>query len=113
MVCGDLNCAPYEIDLHDPKRNLRSAGYTIEERESFNKYVEKLKLIDTFRMLNPEEKDHYTYWSYMAKSREKNKGWRIDFFLISENIKNKLKNSLIHKDMMGSDHAPIELILSF
>ena len=113
VVCGDLNCARYEIDLHDPKRNLRSAGFTIEERESLNKYVEKLNLVDTFRKLHPDEKDHYTYWSYMAQSRKKNKGWRIDLFLISEKIENKLKSSEIHKDMLGSDHAPIELNLSF
>ena len=111
IVCGDLNVARYEIDLHSPSTNLRSAGYTIEERNSFNSYVEKLKLIDTFRKLHPDEKDHYTYWSYMRKSRENNKGWRIDYFLISKNLESKLKKSYILKDQLGSDHAPIVLEL--
>lgn len=113
VVCGDLNCARYEIDIHNPKGNLRSSGFTIEERDSFNKYIEKLDLIDTFRVLHPDEKDHYTYWSYRFQSRKKNNGWRIDYFLISNSIEKNLKKSIIHKDMEGSDHAPIELNLSF
>jgi len=111
IVCGDLNVARSEIDLHSPKTNLKSAGYTIEERNSFNKYVEKLKLIDTFRELHPDEKDHYTYWSYMRKSRDNNKGWRIDYFLISNALEKTLKKSYILKDQIGSDHAPIVLEL--
>ncbi len=111
IVCGDLNVARYEIDLHSPKTNLKSAGFTLEERNSFNSHVEKLKLIDTFRKLHPDEKDHYTYWSYMRKSRENNKGWRIDYFLISKELENKLKKSYILKDQLGSDHAPIVLEL--
>ena len=111
IVCGDLNVARSEIDLHSPKTNLRSAGFTIEERDSFNKYVEKLNLIDTFRDLHPDEKDHYTYWSYMRKSRDNNKGWRIDYFLISKILENKLKKYYILKDQIGSDHAPIVLEL--
>ena len=108
IVCGDLNCARYEIDIHSPKTNLKSAGFTIEERNSFNKYIEKLKLVDTFRELHPEE-GHYSFWSYRRQSRIKNKGWRIDYFLVSEKIKNKVKKSFILKDKMGSDHAPIAL----
>ena len=113
IVCGDLNCAPYEIDLHSPKTNLRSAGFTIEERNSFNGFIKKLKLIDTFRHLNPDVKDVYSYWTYMRQARKNNKGWRIDFFLISKLLEKNLKNSSIHKDQMGSDHAPIELIMDF
>lgn len=113
VVCGDLNCARYEIDIHSPKTNLKSSGFTIEERNSFNKYIEKLKLIDAFRLLHLDERDHYTYWTYMRQARSKNKGWRIDYFLISDKLKKKLKSSEIHKDVMGSDHAPIELNLNF
>ena len=113
IVCGDLNCARSDIDIHSPKTNLRSAGFTIEERDSFNKYIDKLKLIDTFRYLHPDEPDHYTFWSYMRQARIKNKGWRIDYFLISKNLEKNLKKSEIHKDIEGSDHVPIELNLLF
>ena len=109
VVCGDVNCARYEIDIHSPKTNLRSAGFTKEEKDSLNKYVKKLELRDAFRFLNPDLKDMYSYWSYMRKAREKNKGWRIDLFLISDKL--KIKNSKILKDQMGSDHAPITLEL--
>lgn len=109
IVCGDLNVARYDIDIHSPKTNLRSAGFTIEERDNFNKYIDKLKLIDAFRELHPEEKDHYTYWSYMRQARSKNKGWRIDYFLLSLKLEQYLKNSIILKDQLGSDHAPITL----
>jgi len=111
IVCGDLNVARCEIDIHSPKTNLRSAGFTIEERDSFNKYVEKLKLTDTFRHLHPEDKDEYTYWSYMRQARDKNKGWRIDYFLISKILDKSIKKSYTLKDQMGSDHAPIVLEL--
>ena len=110
IVCGDLNCARYEIDLHSPKTNLKSAGFTKEERDSFNGYIEKLKLIDTYRYLYPD-KIEYSYWTYLRQSRKNNKGWRIDYFLISNKLKNKLKDSKIHTNIMGSDHAPIELLI--
>jgi exodeoxyribonuclease-3 len=110
IVCGDLNVAKEEIDLHSPKTNLRSAGFTKEERDSFSKYLKKLKLIDTFRFLYPE-KVEYSYWTYMQKAREKNKGWRIDYFLISEKLKNNLVDSSIITNQMGSDHAPVLLKL--
>ena len=113
VVCGDLNCARYEIDIHSPKTNLRSSGFTIEERNSFNNYIDKLKLIDTFTYLHPEEPDRYTYWSYRRQSRIKNKGWRIDYFLIDNKLEKILKSSKIHKNIVGSDHVPIELNLSF
>ena len=108
IVCGDLNVAKEEIDLHSPKTNLRSAGFTKEERDSFSKYLKKLKLVDTFRYLYPE-KIEYSYWTYMQKAREKNKGWRIDYFLISDKLKNKLIDSSIITKQMGSDHAPVLL----
>lgn len=108
IVCGDLNVAKEEIDLHSPKTNLKSAGFTKEERDSFSKYLKKLKLIDTFRFLYPD-KVEYSYWTYMQKAREKNKGWRIDYFLISEKLKNNLVDSSILTNQMGSDHAPVLL----
>ena len=113
VVCGDLNCARYEIDIHSPKTNLRSAGFTIDERNSLNKIVEKMKLIDAFRYLNPDLKDAYTYWTYMRQARKKNKGWRIDLFLLSIKLEKNIKNSKIQYDQMGSDHAPIELEIKF
>ena len=112
IVCGDLNCARYEIDIHSPKTNLKSAGFTKEERKSFNKYIAKLNLVDTFRKLYTDEKDRYTYWSYMRKARQNNKGWRIDYFLISKSLDKYLKKSRIFKDLLGSDHAGIELVLN-
>ena len=90
--------------------NLKSAGYTKEERNSFNKYVDSLDLIDTYRYLNPN-KQEYTYWSYLRQSRKNNKGWRIDYFLISKKLESKLKKSYILTEQMGSDHAPIVLEL--
>lgn len=108
IVCGDLNVANDEIDIHNPKTNKKSAGFTIEERGSFKNILTNLNLIDSYRYLYPE-KVEYSYWSYMRKSREKNKGWRIDYFLVSENLKNKINNSSILTDVMGSDHAPISL----
>ncbi len=108
ILCGDLNVARYEIDIHSPKTNLKSAGFTKEERESFNKYIEKLDLVDTYRKLNPD-KQEYTYWSYLRQSRKNNKGWRIDYFLVSKKLEKKVKKSYILTDQMGSDHAPIVL----
>ena len=111
VVTGDLNCAHKEIDIHSPKTNLKSAGFTIEERNSFTKLLDKLKLIDTFRHFNPELKNVYSYWSYRGRARLKNKGWRIDYFLVSSNIiKNVLKSSIDDKQM-GSDHAPVLLTI--
>ena len=110
ILCGDLNVARYEIDIHSPKTNLKSAGFTKEERDSFNKFIDKLDLIDTYRMLNPS-KQEYTYWSYLRQSRDKNKGWRIDYFLVSKKLQKKIKKSYILTEQMGSDHAPIVLEL--
>jgi exodeoxyribonuclease-3 len=110
IICGDLNVAHNAIDLKNPKINLRSAGYTIEERESFNKILLNNNLLDTFRDLYPT-KILYSYWSYMRKSREKNSGWRIDYFLIDKRLKKKLKDSGILTHVLGSDHAPVILLL--
>ena len=111
ILCGDLNCALNEIELYSPKTNLKSAGYTIEERTSLKQYLNDLELIDTFRYLYPTLKHKYTYWSNMRKSREQNKGWRIDYFIIDNKLKKNIKESNILENQMGSDHAPIMLEL--
>jgi hypothetical protein len=108
IVCGDLNVAHQEIDLKNPKTNLRTAGFTVEERDSFDILLTKLNIIDTFRYLKPSE-IKYSYWSYRFNSREKNIGWRIDYFLVSEKILKKVENSDILTDIYGSDHAQIKL----
>ena len=112
VMCGDLNVAHKEIDLKNPKTNTHNAGFTIEER---NKMTELLDagFIDTFRYLYPDKTDCYTWWSYMRKAREKNVGWRIDYFIVSDSIKNKIKEANIYKDIMGSDHCPIGLEIYF
>ena len=108
IVCGDLNVANEEIDIHSPKTNKKSAGFTDLERESFKKHLNDLGLIDTFRHLNKDE-IKYSYWSYMNKAREKNKGWRIDYFLVSKKLLPNVKKSTILTEVMGSDHAPVKL----
>ena len=110
IVCGDLNVAHQAIDLKNPKTNLKTAGYTVDERESFQKILTNCNLTDTFRKLNPD-KIEYSFWSYMRKSREKNIGWRIDYFLINKSLENKVKESSIITNVLGSDHAPIKLII--
>ena len=107
IFCGDLNVAHKEIDLRNPKTNKKNAGFTIEERESFTNYINS-GFVDTFREFN-EDPDHYTWWSYMFNSRAKNVGWRIDYFCASNSIKDKLINSYILPEVMGSDHAPVVL----
>ena len=110
VLCGDLNVAHEEIDLKNPKSNRGNAGFTDEER---NKMTELLNagFVDTFRYLYPEKTDKYTWWSYFAKSRERNIGWRIDYFIVSENIKDKIKEAHIYDEIMGSDHCPVGLEL--
>jgi len=110
IICGDLNVAHNDIDIKNKKSNLRSAGFTIEERTSFTNFINNLNLIDSFRFLYPEI-IKYSYWSYRMKSREKNIGWRLDYFLLSKKLKNNILNSDILIDTYGSDHAPIKLIL--
>ncbi|QVK19009.1 exodeoxyribonuclease III [Mycoplasmatota bacterium] len=107
IMCGDLNVAHQEIDLKNPKTNKKNAGFTIEERTKFSNLLES-GFTDTFRFLYPEE-IKYTWWSYMFKAREKNAGWRIDYFIISNRLEKRLNNSLIFTDVIGSDHCPIAL----
>ena len=111
IVTGDLNVAHREIDIHNPKGNLKSSGFTMEERNSFSKLLKDAKMIDTFRHFNPE-KQIYSYWGYRFNLRAKNKGWRIDYFLVPEKVINWVKKSDILTDVMGSDHAPVSISLS-
>ena len=108
IICGDLNVAHKEIDIKNPKTNLKTAGFTIEERKSFDDILKETKVIDTFRHLNPTKID-YSFWSYKFHAREKNAGWRIDYFLVSEKLLKKIKKSNILTEVYGSDHAPILL----
>ncbi len=111
IVCGDLNVAAEEIDLKNPKTNRRNAGFTDEEREKFRE-LKKSGFVDTFRMLHPDE-IKYSWWSYMFKAREKNAGWRIDYFLASERIADKIKSAEIHNEVFGSDHCPVSIEVAF
>ena len=108
IYCGDLNVAHREIDLKNPKSNHMNAGFTDEERACFTKVTES-GFIDSFRYFYPDEKDKYSWWSYMFKAREKNAGWRIDYFVVSEKIKDRMVDAKIHADILGSDHCPVEL----
>ncbi|MBO5612353.1 MAG: exodeoxyribonuclease III [Prevotella sp.] len=107
IVCGDMNVAHEEIDLKNPKSNRRNAGFTDEEREKFTELL-SCGYIDTFRDLHPEE-IVYSWWSYRFKAREKNAGWRIDYFLTSERVKTAITGANIHTEIFGSDHCPVEL----
>ncbi|MBP3621193.1 MAG: exodeoxyribonuclease III [Lachnospiraceae bacterium] len=108
MVCGDLNVAHKEIDIKNPKANRRNAGFTDEEREKMTVLLES-GFIDTFRHFYPDMEQIYSWWSYRFKAREKNAGWRIDYFLASEDLKDKLVDAKIHTEIVGSDHCPVEL----
>ncbi|MFR8170333.1 MAG: exodeoxyribonuclease III [Marvinbryantia sp.] len=108
IFCGDLNVAHKEIDLKNPKTNRKNAGFTDEEREKFSKVVES-GFIDTYRYFYPEQEGIYSWWSYRFRAREKNAGWRIDYFCVSECLKDKLIDAKIHTEIMGSDHCPVEL----
>lgn len=110
VLCGDLNVAHNEIDLKNPKSNRQNAGFTDEEREKMTALLES-GFIDTFRYFYPDKKDAYTWWSYMGKARDKNVGWRIDYFIISEKLEHQLKKAEIHSHVMGSDHCPVLLEL--
>ena len=110
IFTGDLNVSHQEIDIKNPKQNERNAGFTIEERTKFSSLLES-GFIDTFRYLYPSRKSAYTWWSYMFNARANNAGWRIDYFIVSDKLKEKVKDSIIHGKIMGSDHCPIELIL--
>ena len=112
IVCGDLNVAHKEIDLKNPKTNRKNAGFTDEEREKMTELL-NAGFTDTFRYLYPDKTDTYTWWSYMFKAREKNAGWRIDYFIVSNSIKDKIKESYIYSEVMGSDHCPVGLDIDF
>lgn len=108
IMCGDLNVAHNEIDLKNPKQNRKNAGFTDEERGKMTELLSS-GFIDTYRALYPEQIDAYTWWSYMANAREKNIGWRIDYFITSESLKDKIKDAKIYSSIMGSDHCPVGL----
>lgn len=110
IYCGDLNVAHQEIDLKNPKTNHKNAGFTDEERACFTKTLEN-GFIDSFRYLHPDEKDAYSWWSYMGNARAKNVGWRIDYFVVSDQLKDRIEGAKIHPAVMGSDHCPVELDL--
>lgn len=109
VVCGDMNVAHQEIDLKNPKTNRKNAGFTDEEREKMTQLLGN-GFIDTFRTLYPEQVT-YSWWSYRFRAREKNTGWRIDYFLISERLRDRLEDAKIHTEIMGSDHCPVEVDL--
>lgn len=108
ILCGDLNVAHREIDLKNPQSNRKNAGFTDEERGKMTALLNS-GFIDTFRYFYPDKEGAYTWWSYMAKSRDRNVGWRIDYFIISERLKDRLTDSQIHSNILGSDHCPIVL----
>ena len=110
VVCGDLNVAHKEIDLKNPKTNRKNAGFTDEERNKFTEFL-NAGFIDTFRYFYPTEENIYSWWSYRFKAREKNAGWRIDYFCVSEKMKDRLESAKIHTEVLGSDHCPVELII--
>ncbi|MBQ8442795.1 MAG: exodeoxyribonuclease III [Bacteroides sp.] len=112
VVCGDLNVAHQEIDLKNPKTNRRNAGFTDEERAKFSRWLDS-GFTDTFRYFYPDQKEIYSWWSYRFKAREKNAGWRIDYFVTSASLNDKLLGAKIHTDIYGSDHCPVELTLDF
>ncbi|HBR02365.1 MAG TPA: exodeoxyribonuclease III [Ruminiclostridium sp.] len=110
IVCGDMNVAHQEIDLKNPKSNRKNAGFSDEERGKFSELLEA-GFLDSFRFFYPDKTGAYTWWSYMFKAREKNVGWRIDYFCVSKILEHQIKDALIHSDVMGSDHCPVELII--
>ena len=110
IACGDFNVAHQEIDLKNPKSNRRNAGFTDEEREQFSNLL-NAGFTDTFRFFHPDETDIYSWWSYRFKAREKNAGWRIDYFIVSDDLNDQLADAKIHTEIFGSDHCPVEVTL--
>ena len=110
IVCGDLNVAHKEIDIKNPSANRRSAGFTDEERDKFTKLLDS-GFTDTFRHFHPDLKDEYSWWSYRFQARQRNAGWRIDYFVVSNNMLDRLEDASIHQEIFGSDHCPVELII--
>ena len=111
IVCGDMNVAHREIDLKNPKTNEHNAGFTIEERTCMSRLLDN-GFTDTYRHLYPDKTDAYTWWSYRMRARDRNVGWRIDYFLVSDRIAEKVQDSVIYADVLGSDHCPIGLIFT-
>ena len=111
IFCGDLNVAHQEIDLKNPKTNRKNAGFTDEERAKMTALLES-GFIDTWRYFNPDVTGVYSWWSYRFHAREKNAGWRIDYFIVSESLKDRLVSAAIHNEIFGSDHCPVELVIS-
>lgn len=111
IMCGDLNVAHNEIDLKNPKTNRGNAGFTDEERVKMTQLLES-GFIDTFRYLYPDKEEAYSWWSYMGRAREKNVGWRIDYFIVSDDIKDKIEEASIYPEIMGSDHCPVGLVIT-
>lgn len=110
ILCGDLNVAHEEIDLKNPKANKKNSGFTPEERGKISAFLDS-GFVDTFRSFHPEEEGHYSWWSYRSNCREKNVGWRIDYFIVSERLKERLTSASIHSGVYGSDHCPVEVEL--
>lgn len=108
ILCGDLNVAHNEIDLKNPKPNIGNPGFSYEERSCFSALL-GAGFVDSFRYLYPDKRDAYSWWSYRANARANNTGWRIDYFVVSENVKGKIKDSVIYADVYGSDHCPVGL----
>lgn len=108
IICGDLNVAHKEIDLKNPKTNTQSAGFTIQERDKLTTLLNS-GFVDTWRHFHPDVTNVYSWWSYRFRARENNAGWRIDYFLVSERLKDKITHTDIHTDILGSDHCPVEL----
>ena len=111
ILCGDLNVAHEEIDIKNPKANHMNAGFTDQEREKMTCLLSS-GFTDTFRMLHPEETGAYSWWSYRFHARENNAGWRIDYFIVSDRLKTRVKNAAIHSEIFGSDHCPVTLELN-
>lgn len=110
ILCGDLNVAHNEIDLKNPKTNRKNAGFSDEERGKMTELLES-GFVDTFRFFYPDTEGEYSWWSYRFKAREKNAGWRIDYFIVSESLRDKLESASIHQEIFGSDHCPVELVI--
>ena len=110
IFCGDLNVAHNEIDLKNPKTNIGNAGFTYEERGKFTELLES-GFVDSFRYFYPQTTGAYSWWSYRFNARKNNAGWRIDYFVVSQRIAEKMKDAVIHSDVMGSDHCPVELVI--
>ena len=110
IFCGDLNVAHREIDLKNPKSNVNNAGFTPQERGKMDTLLAS-GFVDTFRYFHPDQTDAYSWWSYMFHAREKNAGWRIDYFIVSQDLTHRLESACIHPEIFGSDHCPVELVL--